>query len=104
MTDKYGVGQDPYCYPHSDVLRNLLDIHSEEELQKAERELSEIAISRFRLLPPPYDLSVLQHAHKTLFAMFTIGPGSCVPLTSKRDKHFSVLQSEFFQKRKKSLA
>jgi cell filamentation protein len=52
MTDKYGVGQDPYCYPHSDVLRNLLDIHSEEELQKAERELSEIAISRFRLLPP----------------------------------------------------
>jgi len=67
MTDKYGVGQDPYCYPHSDVLRNLLDIHSEEELQKAERELSEIAISRFRLLPPPYDLSVLQHAHKTLF-------------------------------------
>jgi cell filamentation protein len=67
MVDKYGVGQDPYCYPRSEVLRNLLNIRSEEVLQKAERELSEIAISRFRLLPPPYDLSTLQHVHKTLF-------------------------------------
>ncbi|MBB6156831.1 MULTISPECIES: putative adenosine monophosphate-protein transferase Fic [Pseudomonas] len=67
MVDKYGVGQDPYCYPGSDVLRNLLNIRCEEELQKAERELSEIAISRFRLLPPPYDLTLFQHIHRTLF-------------------------------------
>ncbi|MHC8348197.1 putative adenosine monophosphate-protein transferase Fic [Pseudomonas sp. RT4P38] len=68
MVDKYGVGQDPYCYPGSDVLRNLLNIHNEEQLQKAERELSEIAVSKFRLLPPPYDLSLLQHIHKSLFS------------------------------------
>ncbi|RIJ09293.1 cell filamentation protein Fic [Pseudomonas sp. 91RF] len=67
MVDKYGVGQDPYCYPGTDVLRNLLNIHCEERLQKAERELSEIAISRFHLLPPPYDLSRLQHVHEVLF-------------------------------------
>lgn len=28
MVDKYGVGQDPYCYPGSDVLRNLLNMSS----------------------------------------------------------------------------
>jgi cell filamentation protein len=67
MVDKYGVGQDPYCYPGSDVLRNLLNIHDEEQLQKAERELSEIAVSNFRLLSPPYDLDLLQHIHKALF-------------------------------------
>ena len=67
MVDKYGVGQDPYCYADSDVLRNLLNIQDEEPLQKAERELSEIAVSKLRLLPPPYDLSVLKHIHKSLF-------------------------------------
>jgi cell filamentation protein len=68
MVDKYGVGQDPYCYPGSDVLRNLLNIHDEEQLQRAERELSEIAVSKFRLLPPPFDLSLFQHIHKSLFS------------------------------------
>lgn len=55
MVDKYGVGQDPYCYPGSVVLRNLLNIRDEEQLQKAERELSEIAVSKLRLLPLPID-------------------------------------------------
>lgn len=68
MVDKYGVDQDPYCYPDSDVLRNLLNIHDEEQLQKAEVELSEIAISKFRLIPPPFDLSVFQRIHKSLFS------------------------------------
>lgn len=67
MLDKYGVGQDPYCYPDSGVLRNLLDIHDEEQLDEAERELSEIAVSKLRLLPPPYDFNLLQHIHKSLF-------------------------------------
>lgn len=59
MVDKYGVGQDPYCYPGSDVLRNLLHIDDEERLQKAERELSEIAVSKLRLLPQPNVASVI---------------------------------------------
>lgn len=52
----------------SDVLRNLLNIRDEEQLQKAERELSEIAVSKFRLIPPPFDLSLFQHIHKSLFS------------------------------------
>jgi cell filamentation protein len=104
MTDKYGVGQDPYCYPHSDVLRNLLDIHSEEELQKAERELSEIAISRFRLLPPPYDLSVLQHAHKTLFCDVYDWAGQLRTVNIKKGQKFFCTAERILQKRKKSLA
>lgn len=59
MVDKYGVGQDPYCYPDSDVLRNLLNIDDEERLQKAERELSEIAVSTLRLLLLPNVASVI---------------------------------------------
>ncbi|KRP59850.1 Fic/DOC family protein [Pseudomonas trivialis] len=43
MLDKYGVGQDPYCYPGSGVLRNRLDLLDEARLHEAERELSEIA-------------------------------------------------------------
>ncbi|MDN5596955.1 MAG: cell filamentation protein Fic, partial [Pseudomonas sp.] len=30
MLDKYGVGQDPYCYPGSSTLRNRLDLLDEE--------------------------------------------------------------------------
>lgn len=28
--DKYGTGDDPYCYPGSDVLRNHLNIEGGE--------------------------------------------------------------------------
>ncbi|MGH8359286.1 MAG: Fic/DOC family protein, partial [Pseudomonas sp.] len=68
MLDKYGVGQDPYCYPGSSVLRNRLDLFDEERLHQAERELSEIAVGSLPLYPPPYDLERLQHIHRTLFA------------------------------------
>jgi len=44
MIDKYGTEQDPYCYPNSQVLKNLLDIKDENTLEKAERELTQIAI------------------------------------------------------------
>ncbi len=67
MLDKYGVGQDPYCYPGSSVLRNRLDLLDETSLHQAERELSEIAIGNLPLFPPPYDLDRLQHIHRTLF-------------------------------------
>jgi len=67
MLDKYGVGQDPYCYPGSSVLRNRLDLHDEARLHQAERELSEIAVGNLPLFPPPYDLDRLQHIHRTLF-------------------------------------
>lgn len=53
MLDKYGADQDPYCYPGSSVLRNRLDLHDEESLHEAERELSEIAVGSLHLYSPP---------------------------------------------------
>ena len=67
MLDKYGVGQDPYCYPGSSILRNRLDLLDEARLHQAERELSEIAVGNLPLFPPPYDLDRLQHIHRILF-------------------------------------
>jgi cell filamentation protein len=47
------VGQDPYCYPGSSVLRNRLDLLDEDRLHQAERELSEIAVGNLPLFPHP---------------------------------------------------
>ncbi len=44
MTDKYGVEQDPYCYPDSTVLINLLGIKNPVELAAAE-----VAFTRVRM-------------------------------------------------------
>lgn len=41
--DKYGTGDDPYCYPGSNVLKNLLSIEDDKELAEAEAELTERA-------------------------------------------------------------
>ncbi len=65
--DKYGTGQDPYCYPDSRVLRNRLDIRDEEELEDAERELTLLATDAIQFSPPPYDLAYLQAIHRQLF-------------------------------------
>lgn len=67
MLDKYGAGQDPYCYPGSGVLRNRLGLTDEQALHAAERTLSEIAASGIDFDLPPYDLSYLQSIHRTLF-------------------------------------
>lgn len=68
MPGKYGGSLDPYRYPDSGILRNLLNIHDEDLLQEAERELSEVAACTLRLFPPPYNLSFFQLIHKTLFS------------------------------------
>ncbi|MDU9404870.1 Fic family protein [Pseudomonas sp. zfem004] len=65
--DKYGVGQDAYCYPGTTVLSNRLNIRDDTELFNAERDFSELAASQIGFSPPPYDLSYLQHLHRTLF-------------------------------------
>ena len=67
MIDKYGTGQDPYCYPNSQVLENLLGIRDEEILENAERELTEIAVQDLGFSEPPYDYAYLKLIHKTLF-------------------------------------
>lgn len=67
MSDKYGAGQDAYCYAGTSVLRNRLGIQDDEELCKAEREFSELAASQLEFSLPPYDLAYLQQLHRCLF-------------------------------------
>lgn len=67
MPDKYGVGEDAYCYPGSAVLRNKLDIRDEPTLSEAEQQLSAIAADNVEFSPPPYGLVYLQGIHQVLF-------------------------------------
>ena len=50
MRDKYGVAQDKYCYPGTDVLINLLDIRNADKLAEAEIEFT---AERYRLYQSP---------------------------------------------------
>tara|TARA_R100001440_G_scaffold71422_1_gene94386 strand:- start:377 stop:970 length:594 start_codon:yes stop_codon:yes gene_type:complete len=50
MRDKYGVAQDKYCYPETDVLTNLLDIRNADKLAEAEIEFT---AERYRLYQSP---------------------------------------------------
>jgi cell filamentation protein len=60
---------DPYTYPGSSVLRNLLDLHDKDELLAAEYELT--LYRRRELLEKPirgkFDLKRLQETHRRLF-------------------------------------
>jgi cell filamentation protein len=67
MSDKYGVGQDDYCYPESSVLRNKLNIHDESSLSQAEKQLSAVAAQSLSYSPAPYSLDYLKHIHRMLF-------------------------------------
>ncbi len=65
--DKYGVGQDPYCYDGTQVFKNRLGIRDDATLQEAERELTIIAAAGIPFTPPPYDFSYLKALHRQLF-------------------------------------
>ncbi|XKF14835.1 Fic family protein [Halomonas sp. BLK-85] len=65
--DKYGTGQDPYCYKDTDVLRNKLEIFDTQALEEAERDLSLINADRIEFSPPPYDFTYLKRLHHQLF-------------------------------------
>lgn len=66
--DKYGVGQDPYTWTDSDVLRNKLSIKTANELAKAENQFTRLATQDITFKAPPYDLSYWCSIHKQLFA------------------------------------
>jgi len=68
MLDKYGTGQDPYCYPGTTVLRNRLNVTNDEILSEAERALSEVAADAIEFAQPPYDLRYLKALHNRLFS------------------------------------
>ena len=91
MVDKYGTGQDPYCYPGTTVLRNRLGLLDDKALNEAERALSEIAASEIEFAPPPYDLPALQRIHHQLFGDLYDWAGELRTLDiAKGDTHFCV--------------
>lgn len=68
MPDKYGVGQDHYCYPGSDVLVNLLGITDGEELSAAEVEFTMLRLREYRYTSfSEFSLSSLKNIHFYLF-------------------------------------
>lgn len=68
MIDKYGTGQDAYCYPGTDVLKNRLNIRDSDLLAMAERDITNINANLIEFSPPPYDLDYLCSIHKHLFS------------------------------------
>lgn len=66
--DKYGVGQDPYTWPDSEVLRNKLQIKTAQDLAQAENQFSRLAAQDIQFKPPPYDLRYWRSIHKQLFS------------------------------------
>lgn len=65
--DKYGTGDDPYCYSDSSVLRNLLNIEDDAELANAEQEITELAVDGIDFEPPPYDFGYFKKLHSLIF-------------------------------------
>ena len=68
MVDKYGVGQDPYCYPNTKVLINKFGIKDAKILQEAEREITTVALKDICFASPPYNLNYLRNIHYILFS------------------------------------
>jgi cell filamentation protein len=67
VLDKYGVGQDSYCYSSTSVLINRLGLMDDDLLCRAEHDLTQIAASEIDFELPPYDLAYLQQIHRYLF-------------------------------------
>lgn len=65
--DKYGTGDDPSCYPGTNVLRNRFNITDQNILDEAESEYTALAIKKINLIHPPYSLEKWKIIHKELF-------------------------------------
>jgi cell filamentation protein len=67
VRDKYGVNDDPDCYPGTIVLCNKLDIHDEELLQEAEAAFAALEAESIELHFGPFNLGYLRQLHRRLF-------------------------------------
>lgn len=67
MRDKYGVSNDPYCWPGTTVLRNTLGIRDATRLADAEAEFAAVALERIEIGAPPFNLTYLCQLHHQLF-------------------------------------
>ena len=66
----YGYhGFENYCYPESDVLINKLNIRNDEQLSKAERDITRLKLLKLFQSPIPgkFDFALLCDIHKNIF-------------------------------------
>jgi fido (protein-threonine AMPylation protein) len=61
------VNQDPYCYPGTDVLVNLANIHDKAQLEMYEALKSTLNTAEKNTLKGPFDEDRLKATHKLLF-------------------------------------
>ena len=95
--DKYGTGQDPYTYPNSSTLINKLNISDPDELNRAEAQLSTLALQDIEFQLPPYDFAYLCSLHQQLFGDLYPWAGQTRTIAiSKQDTRFC--QPEFIQR------
>ena len=78
MLDKYSYDYEwdkEYCYPNSYVLKNKLNIKSQESLSTAEREITslKIAVAKKNPIWGKFDLVHLQMIHKFIFGDIYMG-------------------------------
>ena len=89
MTDKYGVGQDPYCYKNTSVLINLLELKSDLELEAAEVELTSYRLKTFQPDFENLTFVYLCQIHYHLFQDLYEWAGQVRTVDiSKQDTHF----------------
>jgi len=70
MPDKYGVLQDQYCYPGTDVLVNLLNIQDADVLAEAEAEFTAVRYRSYHSSIRPLTDFTLQHLQALHFQLF----------------------------------
>lgn len=67
IRDKYGANNDPYSYSGSTVLKNVLNIRDNQQLEHAEIKITSAAAETLEFHAPPYDYSYLKALHRHLF-------------------------------------
>ena len=62
-------GNENYCYPGTEILINKLNIRDEEQLSKAERDITRLKLLKLYEAPVPskFDFSLLRGIHKIIF-------------------------------------
>jgi cell filamentation protein len=70
MRDKYGVANDKYCYPNSDVLINLLGIRESELLDQAEADFTAERYRTYASSPQTIDDFSFEHLKRLHHQLF----------------------------------
>ena len=67
MPDKYGVGDDPYCYPGTTVLKNRLNLTDASELNEVEAEVTAVRAQTLEPQFERFDAARFRQFHRHLF-------------------------------------